>query len=125
MDTVLLDNKTIRITSFIYCDDVIIIEPGLVVIDLDETALTEIERLAAVVVENGLYRVERFDYSPRWFEYSEDEEGNEIPGTEIRTDCDIISVFDDEVQFTSVPKHSDSEIRSERITIADLRRLLR
>lgn len=98
--------------------------PSTALFVIDEEDAKEIARLAKLVIENGLYRVERADYRVRYFmelleEADEDDEPVSLEetfkrffdenGDGLRTEGDCISVGSGEFWFSANAKNSSSE----------------
>lgn len=98
--------------------------PSTALFVIDEEDAKEIVRLARLVIDNELYRVERADYRVSYFmelleEADEDDEPVSLEetfkrffdenGEGLRTDGDCISVGSGEFWFSASAKHSSSE----------------
>ena len=70
----------------------------------------EIIRLARLVKDNDLHKVERFDYSAGWV------------GKDIRTDLDCLNVDKEDFYFTAMLKHTSVSFETELVPIARLAR---
>jgi hypothetical protein len=96
--------------------------PSVAVFEVSENDAKDIVRLAGLVKENGLFRVERFDYRVSYLKLDpedlvddDDEEENEA-----RVDCDCISVSATEFWFTANEKNTSVEYTVERQSIKEL-----
>jgi len=83
----------------------------------------EIIRLAGIVKDNEIYKIEKFDYRVAYFNLGgEDfEETEEVAQREVvSTDCACLNVSDDEFWFTAFLKNTDIDIHTELFTIKEL-----
>ncbi len=92
------------------CDDEWSESPSVAQFTISEDDAKEIVRLAALVKENQLYKVERFDYRVSYLKCDPDEcpEDAEVAGegNEVSTDCDCINVSVDKFWFSAAAKNS-------------------
>jgi hypothetical protein len=106
------------------CDDEWAEAPSIAQFTVSEGDAKEIVRLAALVKENDLYKVERFDYRVSYLKYDPDEcpEDAEEAGeqNEVRTDCDCINVSVDEFWFSAAEKNSSIEYVTGHQSIKEL-----
>ncbi len=97
-------------------------EPEGIRVVVDEDFAKQIKEFAAIVKNNGWYRVEKFDYRPEWL--SEDPSGSDapdnIPEADCRLDCVTLSVGDDGFWYEALIKHTDLVIASDRMELSDL-----
>lgn len=110
-----MDNKKYRTecrTDSDY-DDI----PVAVEFEINQDAAEEIVRLSKLVATNGLFKVEKFDYSASY--YNGDENGDASDET-ARTDSDCLNVSETEFWFSAYLKHTDVEVLSERQRIQEL-----
>jgi len=106
------------------CDDEWAEAPSIAQFTVSESDAKEIVRLATLVKDNDLYKVERFDYRVSYLkhdpaEWPEDaEEAGEQ--NEMRTDCDCINVSVDEFWFSAAEKNSSIEYVTDHQSIKEL-----
>lgn len=98
--------------------------PSKVSFSIDELTARSIVALARVVKENDLYKVERFDYRASWLELNHERRG-ELMGEgatpdEVSTGAEILNVSESEFWFGAYLKHTNVEVLSERMPIAEL-----
>jgi hypothetical protein len=121
---IIMNKKVITIVS---CDNEFMSDvPGSVIIEITEDTAKEILRLAEVVNENDVYKVEKFDYSPKFCSYSSDlddmvnsnapksfeELEKAIHETETYlTECDTLCVHGGQFKWTAYPKHAGADCR--------------
>lgn len=99
--------------------------PGVAVFSIAEESAREIVKLAGLVKEHGLHKVEKFDYRAEFLQFDpetdpEDAE-NAGEGNDVRTECDCLNVSDDEFWFTAYIKHTDVKVSCKGQSIADLK----
>jgi hypothetical protein len=87
--------------------------PVIARFDVSKLDLDEIRKLATIVEENSLFKVEKFDYRTDWF----DSEDN--PDSAIRTEADTLNVSATEFWFAAYIKHTNVEILTQRFKITD------
>lgn len=85
--------------------------PASMQVTIERERAIEIVRMAKLVSEHDLYAASHFDLRAEW---------TDSDGEDVRTDIDRIEVSETEFWFTSVLKHSDIEIQSERTEIRKL-----
>lgn len=109
-------SKTVRFTRNVNCnDDYTDTRPDKVVIPVDENFATRILQLAKTVERLGVYQIVDFDYTPNW-----KQSGVKEPDWTV--DCVTIHVMDDCFNYTALIKHTNIELISERVYLADLRK---
>lgn len=96
--------------------------PSVAVFAIDEDTAREIITLAALVKDNKLYKVEKFDYRARFYcsVPEEDPEEAEDAGEEERTEADTLNVSESEFWFSAYLKHTNVEVLTEKQPIVDL-----
>lgn len=104
-------SKNIEITSEVTCanentSDI----PSQFVIEIDESLLSHVKKLANTVSTLGVHMIESFNTAGDWG----DEDGGEY-----RLDCKTIQVSEKSFRFTCFPKHGgdDELLRTEQIYI--------
>ena len=84
----------------------------------------EIIRLAKLVQENELYKVEKFDYRVSYYitdpDVLADEESTEGDDTLQRTDADCLCVSSDQFWFSALEKHGSVEFNTDHLEIHEL-----
>lgn len=70
-----------------------------------------IQRLAQLVKDNKLYKVDMFDYRVNWL----DQEGEDTS-----TECDVLCVSEIDFWFSAYLKHTNVEILTERFRVSSL-----
>ena len=98
--------------------------PAVVEFSIDLSTARKILRLAAVVKEHGLYKVEKFDYRAQYLSH-DDEEGSDQTDSSsddrfVSTEADTLNVSDSHFWFAAFLKHTDVEITSEQLPIGEL-----
>lgn len=115
--------------------------PALAIFDISDLDAAFILRMAALVRENGLHKVERFDSSVTWLDRADSlgEIAGKHPGEEVetfervldgetetllpmRTECDTISITDSEFFFSCYRKHCDELITTDSVPIEEIAR---
>lgn len=117
-----MENKTFRTevrTDSDY-DDI----PEVAVFAISKETAKEIVKLAALVKEHGLHKVEKFDYRADFYRYDPEknpkaaaEAGDE---NDVCTESDCLNVSETEFWFSAYLKHTDVEVLTERQPIVDL-----
>lgn len=92
------------------------------VVELTTELMDRIITLNKAVLDAGAYTIEEFNYHPDWTVYEEDDEGNEIPGEPLRTECDQLVVGNDEFWWKCYLKHTDIVLHTERTSIKESKR---
>lgn len=77
---------------------------------IDRATAAEIQKLSELVRDNGLYKVEKFDYRVNWYDVDK----------EWRTDADCLHVSADEFWFSAYPKFCNEEMLTEKYGISEL-----
>ena len=98
--------------------------PALVEFAIDELMAKEIIRLAALVKEYDLYKVEKFAGRANFLRYDPDNDPESAlalgEDNDVRTEIDVLNVSNTEFWFSAYLKHADVEIWSERQRIDEL-----
>lgn len=94
--------------------------PTLARFHILEVDAEKIIHLSQVVQENGLYKVEKFDYRTSWLHGDASDE--EL--VEVSSDLDLLNVSANDFWFTAAMKHTDVEVTTERKPISELREWL-
>lgn len=98
--------------------------PEVVKFSIEEKTAQEIVRLAGLVVQNGLYKVEKFDYRATYLKHdpedSSEDDAEEADDDSVSTDADTLNVTRSEFWFAAYLKHSDVEVLSVKQRISDL-----
>jgi hypothetical protein len=116
-------NKSKAYLVDVRCSNELNDAPSVAVFTIDKDEAKEIVRLAEVVKENDLYKVERFDYRVSYLKKDPedlDEDDDLEEENEARVDCDCISVSSNEFWFSAKAKHTDIEFTTERQPIQAL-----
>ena len=77
-------------------------------------------RLCETVRTLGVYKIADFDYSPDFYAWSEDENGEETPGEPIRTEIDQVCCYADGVRWSAAVRHTDWTFSTEEIAASRL-----
>lgn len=72
--------------------------------------------LSALVKENELHVVERFDYRVIYLQTNDDQDDAKV----VNTDCDKLIVTDTEFSFSGIIKHTNVEVITKRFSICEL-----
>lgn len=96
-------------------DDESDIMPSAARFVLTEDDAQEIVRLSALVIVNGLYKVEMFDYRTSWLEGDDPDEFRESV-----TDSDTLNVSGSEFWFATHLKHTKVEVLTMRQSVREL-----
>jgi hypothetical protein len=99
-----------RYKSEVRSDDEYADLPAVARFTVTEEDMTEIRRLAKIVADNGLFKVEKFDYR---VQYYLTEGGKKVE----RTDADTLNVNATEFWFAAYIKHTNTEILTKRYPI--------
>lgn len=98
--------------------------PRVAQFQVTDNLAREIVRLAALVTDNDLHQVERFDRHADFLQYDPEtdpddaqEEGEE---NSVRTECDVLVVSKDEFFFQAYVKHTDKRVQCAAQPIAEL-----
>ncbi len=113
--------------------------PALASFDITKSDAEFIVRMARMVKENGLYKVERFDGSVTWLDRADSlgEIADRRPGEQVetlereidgemetlqpmRTECDTLSITDSEFFFSCYRKHCDDKITTGNVQIEEI-----
>lgn len=89
--------------------------PAVARFELSDEDVTEIHKLAKVVADNGLFKVEKFDYR---VSYCLSARGK----TTERTDADTLNVSATEFWFSAYIKHTNTEILTRRFPLPEINR---
>lgn len=92
--------------------------PAVATFDIGEHTAKEIIRLSGLVKENKLYKVEKFDYRADFL--MEDAEEGTDDAVGVSTDADRLNVSENEFWFSALIKHTNVEIVTARLSIAEL-----
>ncbi len=94
--------------------------PICALVNIDEAAMTRIQLFSAFVKKNGLYRVERFDLSPTWYNVDVDVSDPLLESLQAETasvECVCLNVSADCFWWSAFLKNSDIEIETEKVPI--------
>ncbi len=101
--------------------------PVCAIIDLGEDAANKIRLFSRIVQRNGLYKVEKFDYSPLWLGHAvlEDEPLTDEDRTDtVPVEAVCLNVSDDSFWWSAYLKNSSVLIETDKVLIDDLPRLI-
>lgn len=109
------------------CSDEWVESPETATFAIDKETAEDIIKLSQLVRDNGLYKVEKFDYRVTYYKQNpEDLEDDEVDdadddaSNEVRTDCDCISVSGDEFWFSACTKNTSIEYVTSHQPIKEL-----
>lgn len=98
-------------------DDEYVELPDFAVFEIDLITAQEIAALSKIVKDNGLHKVEKFDYRVEYFDDNVvDDDGPDVPN-DIRIECPCLNVSDDQFWFTAYIKHTSAEICTDHVNI--------
>lgn len=98
--------------------------PSVAVFQVDEQLARDVVKFAKMVKENGLYKVERFDYRAEFLQF--DPEADPIDAEEageenlVCTDCDCLVVTEGEFFFEAYVRHTSVYVSCEAQPISEL-----
>ncbi len=92
--------------------------PAVAVFTIEEATAQRILKLSALVKDNGLYKVEEFDYRTEFLKSAGDDEIDD--DDQASTEADCLNVSEREFWFSAIIKHTNVEIVTDRQSIADL-----
>ncbi len=92
--------------------------PSVAVFSIEEATARRILKLSALVKDNGLYKVEEFDYRTTFLKSDGEDEIDDDDQTSTEADC--LNVSEREFWFSGIIKHTNVEIFTGRQSIADL-----
>jgi len=95
------------------------------VIELDDSVIAEIKKLAQAVRELNIYKAVKFDYSPKMrvvdWEIEAMEDGLEaLADFDGRTECDCLNVTDTSFFWSGFYKHTNVRWETSLVEIAEL-----
>ncbi|MBP0639962.1 hypothetical protein [Cupriavidus sp. AcVe19-6a] len=98
--------------------------PRVAKFQVTETYAREIVRLAALVVANDLYQVERLDGRASYMQFDPETDPDDAQeageDNSVRTECDVLVVSKDEFLFEAYVKHTDARVKCTAQPIAEL-----
>lgn len=101
--------------------------PICAIVDLDEDAANKIRLFSRFVQNNGLYKLEKFDYRPLWLGHDvlEDEPlTDEDRADTVPVEMVCLNVSGDDFWWSAYLKSSGVLIETRKVLIADLPKLI-
>jgi hypothetical protein len=95
----------------VYCSDDAADIPGMARFSIGRKKAKDIIRYAQWVKDNGLQKVETFDYSATWL-------GNE----DTRVDCDCLNIDKDNFYYSACVKNSSITVETKMVPIVGLKK---
>lgn len=109
-----------RYSTEVRTDDEWAVPPQTAIFTIDEETAKAIINFSQLVKDNGLHKVEKFEYLATYFnedpEYADDKDAD----NEVRTDCDCLNVSSDEFWFSAYAKHTSIGYVTDHQSISEL-----
>jgi hypothetical protein len=77
-------------------------------------------QLCETVRALGVHKITDFDYSPDFYAWGEDDNGNETPGEPVRTEIDQVCCYADGVRWSAAVRHTDWTFSTEEVPVSRL-----
>jgi hypothetical protein len=91
--------------------------PGLAVVDMTPHLIKRVQAFCNAIKRLECYQITEFDYSPWWTTWAEDDEGNDVPGEELRVECCLLVVTEHYFKWKCYVKHTDVELVTDEVPI--------
>lgn len=92
--------------------------PSIVEFEIDDATAREIIRLAEFVINESLYKVEKFDWRPKYLKHYSAE--HQDPNHRVSVEASRINVSRDKFWLSALIWDTNIEIRSEELSITEI-----